>query len=58
MSDLPNPGSPEAVEKGCTCPIIDNHHGEGFPCDGKQAFWIDATCPLHGIYPEGGESHN
>ena len=43
----PNPGSPEAVAKGCTCPVIDNHHGRGFGVDGKQ-FWMDGGCPLHG----------
>lgn len=58
MTDLPNPGSPEAVEKGCTCPIIDNHHGEGFPLEGIRTFWIEATCKMHGIYPEGGENHD
>lgn len=50
----PKPGSAEAGVFGCTCPVMDNHHGKGFPAldsDGGRctAFWIDASCPLHGI---------
>lgn len=45
----PNPGSPEAVEKGCKCPVMDNHNGEGIPLDGyDKSFWINRNCPLHG----------
>lgn len=40
-----NPGSPEAVKAGCTCPVMDNSHGEGRP-DGQ--FVISMDCPLHG----------
>jgi hypothetical protein len=48
MSDAPNPGSGEAVELGCTCPVIDNHYGEGFPwIEGGHSWWINADCPLH-----------
>lgn len=36
------PGSPEAVEKGCMCPVMDN---EEMPADKK---WVDAECPIHG----------
>jgi len=28
-NDKPNPGSPEAIKKGCTCPVLDNGHGKG-----------------------------
>jgi hypothetical protein len=45
----PNPGSPEAYEQGCLCPILDNHYGKG---RGKNQFWINANCPLHGSPPE------
>lgn len=38
-----NPGSPEAVEAGCTCPVLDNAHGEGI----RGAFWINDDCPVH-----------
>ncbi len=42
-----SPGSPEAVAKGCTCPITDNAHGLGVPgADGN--YWITDDCPIHG----------
>lgn len=44
---LPNPGSRAAVILGCTCPILDNHHGVGYHgIRGKHC--INAVCPLHG----------
>lgn len=48
-SKTPNPGSAEAVERGCKCPVIDNHHGKGVPYgkDGAPLFWISERCPLH-----------
>lgn len=48
MTASPTPGSPEAVAQGCTCPAIDNHHGEGFLVDHVRCFVIDCGCPLHG----------
>ncbi len=42
---VPNPGSDAALKLGCTCPVMDNHHGRGDSC----SFWISADCPLHGI---------
>ena len=49
MTDRPNPGSEEARAKGCTCPVIDNHFGAGFPGgeDGRPLFWINGDCPIH-----------
>lgn len=44
----PNPGSDEAMEQGCTCPVMDNCHGEGFPYGGKQSFYVNENCPVHG----------
>jgi hypothetical protein len=47
---LPNPGSYEAYQSGCLCPIPDNNHGEGIQigdCPTRQ-FWINLLCPLHG----------
>lgn len=44
----PNPGSPEAIARGCTCPVIDNQHGHGVEFRGEVAFWVIDTCPLHG----------
>lgn len=40
-----NPGSDEAIEAGCTCPVLDNAHGEG---RGDGTFWISGDCPIHG----------
>ena len=40
----PNPGSNEALDQGCTCAVLDNHHGN-MP-DGN--YWITVNCPLHG----------
>ena len=46
MADKPNPGSPEAVDLGCTCPIIDNHYGKG--AQGvPHLFWYTPGCPIH-----------
>lgn len=36
------PGSPEAKESGCLCPVLDNQE---MPDDKK---WIDVECPIHG----------
>ena len=53
MNEIPNPGSFEAVEAGCTCPIHDNNYGEGNQNsgghlhDGLTTFWITAGCPIH-----------
>lgn len=48
VEKIPNPGSKLAVEKGCTCPVYDNHHGMGIPGEGgKPNFWITGGCPLH-----------
>ena len=38
------PGSEEAIELGCLCPVLDNHHGAGTP---NGLFWISAGCPIH-----------
>jgi len=44
---VPNPGSNEARARGCTCPVIDNHHGRGVPLPGGNKFWITGNCPVH-----------
>ena len=49
----PNPGSDAAIAQGCTCPVIDNHHGRGMPAldaDGQERAWFvfREDCPLHG----------
>lgn len=45
----PNPGSPEAIKLGCTCPILDNGGGKLNlkDKDGNNIFWYNANCPLH-----------
>jgi hypothetical protein len=42
-----NPGSPEAVKAGCTCPIAENNHGRGAQGN-PDCFWFNDECPLHG----------
>jgi len=37
------PGSEEAYEHGCKCPVLDNYE---MPDDKK---WVNAECPLHGV---------
>ena len=45
----PRPGSPAAVQRGCTLPVLDNAHGAGMGSDGERyGWWQDSTCPLHG----------
>lgn len=49
----PAPGSPEAVERGCTCPIIDNAHGQGYlggrrdTTTGDTLYVVSSDCDLH-----------
>lgn len=43
----PNPGSPEAVSLGCTCPILDNGHGKGSYSHGPGMFYFSSDCPIH-----------
>lgn len=51
--EMPNPGSDEARELGCTCPVLDNAYGKGDAVfgytddDGNPCFWINEKCPLH-----------
>jgi hypothetical protein len=44
----PTPGSDEAVEQGCMCPVLDNARGQGFMYGGKRSYWISGACPMHG----------
>lgn len=44
----PNPGSREAAEAGCICPIEQNFRGVVPPLD--EHWWIDAECPMHGTW--------
>jgi hypothetical protein len=42
------PGSPEAIDKGCTCSPTLNCNGHGVPSDHGPVHFTDADCPLHG----------
>ena len=48
MSDkkIPNPGSNEAIDLGCSCPIMDNSYGEGY-MGMKDTFIYNQSCKLH-----------
>lgn len=42
------PGGLEAVEKGCTCPVVDNNHGRGQPHIGDEViYFVAEDCPVH-----------
>lgn len=43
----PPPGYPEAVQKGCTCPVKDNNNGIGVNTGIETKYWINRSCPLH-----------
>lgn len=40
----PTPGSRDAIQKGCSCPIMDNHYGSGV----GGYYWVNGDCGLHG----------
>jgi hypothetical protein len=44
------PGSKEAIEYGCTCPVMDNCSGKGHYIteDGMTVYVMRTDCPLHG----------
>lgn len=43
------PGSNEAIEHGCTCPVIDNAGGTGhWECEGEMYYVLRTDCPVHG----------
>ena len=46
-----NPGSPEAVARGCTCPEAENNFGRGRSKNGviEASFTADPYCRIHGI---------
>lgn len=46
----PTPGSKEAIDKGCKCPVIDNHYGKGIVMNGSDEpnFWVSGDCKTHG----------
>lgn len=46
--ETPTPGSKEAINLGCSCPVEDNHKGKGIPSATGMLFWMESSCPLHG----------
>ena len=43
---IPNAGSDEAFDLGCTCPIMDNEYGKGYM--GMEGVFIHTEgCPIH-----------
>ena len=46
-----NPGSDEALEAGCRCPVMDNHYGRGYGGD-SDTFVISFDCPIHANFEE------
>lgn len=43
---IPNAGSDEAIDLGCTCPIMDNEYGKGYMCM-EGVFIHTEGCPIH-----------
>ncbi len=52
----PQPGSPEAIEAGCCCPVL-GENGEGTQLISPEEFnvgniqlsyWMTIECPVHG----------
>lgn len=54
ISDKPNPGSTEAIELGCKCPVMDNRRGKGahFDAFGRSVSWYSDACPIHADKPK------
>lgn len=52
LDESNNPGSMEAVARGCTCASDINNHGLTAPwpwATGKDSKWdTDSLCPVHG----------
>ena len=43
---VPNPGTQEAIDAGCICPVMDNHYGQGY-MGMEDVFIYTAGCPVH-----------
>ena len=49
-AQIPGPGTQEAVDQGCKCPVLDTEHGRGYR--GVRVFFVySAECPIH-LHPE------
>ena len=47
--DIYNPGTKEAIDAGCSCPIMDNNYGRGYweDEDGTPLFVYNLDCKYH-----------
>lgn len=46
MNPVPNPGSQEAWDAGCNCPILDNSYGRGYM--GQEGVFVYTVgCKVH-----------
>ena len=52
------PGSPEAVARGCQCPVLDNARGKGAGFHGQREYWISEGCPIHAGIAKSGKKVN
>lgn len=43
---MPNPGSPDALAQGCTCPQLENHYGHRAPHE-PDTWLVAMNCPVH-----------
>ena len=43
---IPNPGTQEAIDAGCICPVMDNHYGRGY-MGIEGTFVYVVGCPVH-----------
>jgi hypothetical protein len=46
---MDNPGSADAIRRGCTCDFIKNDFGRGKAESDGLAFHCAETCPVHGV---------
>lgn len=49
VRDRMAPGGAEARERGCTCPALDNGHGNVELARDRGGWLIVSDCPLHGV---------
>ena len=45
---LPQPGTPEAIELGCTCRVVSHDARLEEPAPSGMVIAPDANCPIHG----------
>lgn len=47
LGEPPYPGSDEAIDAGCMCPVMDNGRGNVEAARDRGGWWIGVGCPLH-----------